>query len=348
MDNQEQTVEATAVEETQKVSVLSKIKNAPKRTKLIGGGIIAAVVISGGAGAYAYYQSPDTVVAQAFVSLVTASNPSYEMDLGLDSSAAKGTLKLFTYSSDKGSALEMNLNTEFAGQEASATLNAVIDKDGGTYLNLANFSSLATLLANMGYVPASAVDALSSALTNTWVKVDSKDLGQGNSALGGAGECLSPTQSSEISSELQSSLRNNFFVKVKNELAQEEGNRVFVLTLDAQKLRSFLTSVKASKAYLAIQKCSPNIAISDSMIESITQANIDEGLEKSGVTVKIYANALNHSMAKITAVVSLSPGQTLNMTFIPNGSHPEKVVIPEQSVSYTELLSTIYSAILGG
>ena len=66
---------------SEKTSLIKRFKSAPKRTKLIVAGVTGAVLISGGAGAYAFYQAPDTVVAQAIVSLVTTQNPSYELDI---------------------------------------------------------------------------------------------------------------------------------------------------------------------------------------------------------------------------------------------------------------------------
>ena len=68
----------TDLENTPKVAktgILEKIKAAPKRTKLIAAGVAALVVVSGGVASYAALQTPDAVVAQAIVSLVTTQNP---------------------------------------------------------------------------------------------------------------------------------------------------------------------------------------------------------------------------------------------------------------------------------
>lgn len=333
---------------TEKTSLLKKFKNAPKRTKLIAAGVTGALLISGGAGAYAIYQSPDTVIAQAVVSLVTASNPSYEIDLGGNVSGLDGKITIFTYSSDKGTAAELNVNTKVGGQDAAATLNLVADKSGNTYLNLSNFTSLGNLLVQIGYLPSSSIDAATAALTDTWVKLNDTDLGQTTSALGSAGSCLNETKATLIAKDIQENLRNNFFVTSKEELAQEDGNRVFVLTLDAGKLRGFASALKKSNGFAELQKCQPGLEITDSMLESITQENIDQAIAKSGTKVKLYADAMSHNFSKLTVdVKDAASGQELNIVLKSNGSHPEKVVIPAESVSFQELLGSLYSAILG-
>lgn len=354
MAKQDNVVEAAGENEgslestAEKSSLIKKFKAAPKRTKLIIAGVTGALLISGGAGAYAVYQSPDTVVAQAVVSLVTAQNPSYELDLTGAASGLDGTIQLFTYESDKGTALELNIKAKVGGQDAGATLNAVSDKNGDYYLNLANFSTLASILEQTGYLPSSTIQSLSAALTDTWVKVSATDLSQATSALGNTGSCLSESATKQISEDIQGNLRSNFFVKVKEELAQEDGNRVFSLTLDAGKLKNFLNSFKTSKGFAELAKCQPGLAITDATLNSITQEVIDQAVASSGTTVKLYATAFDHKFVKLSVDIrSEGSGQNLNLTLKANGSHPEKVVIPSKSVTFTEFVTTFYSAILG-
>lgn len=331
----------------QRTSLLQKIKNAPKRTKLIAGGVAGVLLISGGAGAYAVYQSPDTVVAQALVSLATASNPSYELDLDGSTSGVNGTIQLFTYGSDKGTALELKVKGAVAGQDASATLNGVFSKEGDIYLNLSDFSSLASVLGSTGYLPYSAVQSYTSALTGTWVKLGSTEINQYTQSLGSASTCLNPSDTEMISKDIQSNLRGNFFIKVQEELSQEDGNRVFLLSIDAGKLRNFFSSLKNSKGFEALQKCQPSLNIPDSALNEITQQVIDEGIAKSGISVKLYANSFSHSFSKLAfSFRDPSSGQTVNLTLKSNGSHPEKVVIPTTTITLTELLSKIYASSL--
>jgi len=329
-------------------SLIKRFKSAPKRTKLIVAGVTGALLVSGGAGAYAVYQAPDTVVAQAIVSLVTAQNPSYELDLTGTALGLDGTIQLFTYSSDKGTALELNIKAKVLEQEASATINAVTDLDGDFYLNIANFSTLASVLEKTGSLPSGTVQSLSAVLTDTWVKVSATDLSQATSALGNSGSCLSESATKQISVDIQSNLRSNFFVKVKEELAQEDGNRVFLLTLDAGKLKNFASSFRASKGFAELEKCQPGLSLTDEMLESITQEVIDQAIASSGATVKLYATPFDHKFVKLSFEVrDPASAQTVNLTLKANGSHPEKVVIPSKSITFTEFLTTFYSSVLG-
>lgn len=341
--------ELPAEVKAERVSLIKKFKGAPKRTKLIVAGATGFLLVSGGVSAYAVYQSPDVVIAQAIVSLVTEKNPSYEVDASLSSPSLDGTFKLSTYRSDKGTALELNVNANVAGQDVGATLNAVADNKGDFYLNLANFSTLANLLEQTGFLPSQSIQSLSTLLTDTWVKVSADDLGTASADLGSASTCLNESATKQISDDLQSNLRGNFFVTVKKELAQEDGNRVFSLTLDAAKLKSFVSSFKSSKGYAQLLKCQPTLALEDETINSISQSVIDEGIEKSGATVKLYATSFDHKFVKLSVEVKdQASDQKVSLTFKNNGSKPEKVVIPSKSVPFTELVETFYSALIDG
>ena len=326
----------------EKNSLIKRFRNAPKRTKLIVAGVTGALLISGGASAYAFYQAPDTVVAQAIVSLVTAQNPSYELDITGATSGLDGTIQLFTYSSDKGTALELNVKAKVGNENAGATLNAVSDKSGDFYLNLSNFSTLASILEQTGYLPSATIQSLTAALTDTWVKVSATDLTQATAALGNTGSCLSDAATNQISQDIQGNLRSNFFVKVKQELAQEDGNRVFLLTIDAGKLKSFLSSFKSSKGFAELAKCQPGLSIPDSALNSITQDVIDQAIASSGTAVKLYATSFDHRFVKLSVEVKdAATAQTVNLTLKANGSHPEKVVIPSKSVTFTEFVTSL-------
>lgn len=332
----------------ERVSLIKKFKGAPKRTKLIVAGATGFLLISGGVSAYAVYQSPDVVIAQAIVSLVTDDKASYELDASVSSEIVEGTLKLSTHSSDKGTALELNVSANIAGQDAGATLNAVIDNSEDIYLNLANFSSLASLLEQTGYLPSESIQALTTLLTDTWVKVSAADLGTASAVLGSANTCLNEAATKQISEDFQSNLRSNYFLKVKEELAQEDGNRVFSLTLDAAKLKSFVSSFRSSNGYAQLVKCQPTLAIEDESINSISQSEIDKGIANSGTTVKLYATSFDHKFVKLSVeATDEASDQNVNLTFKTIGSQPEKVVIPTQSISLTELTTAFYSAFVG-
>ena len=350
MSEQETTPELTGHDQitspAEKTSLLKKFKNSSKRTKLIIAGVTGAALVTGGVSAYAVYQSPDTVIAQAIVSLVTTSNPSFEMDFTGNTSGVDATLQMFTYSSDKGAALEMNIKGKLAGQDAGATLNVVADKNGDIYLNLANFATLASVLEQTSLVPSSMIQAYSTALTDKWVKVSETDLNQATASLGQASSCLNKEATAQVATDLQNSLRNNFFVKAKEELPQEDGNRVFLLTLDAGKVKGFATSFRDSKGFAELAKCQPGLALNDASINSITQQAIDEALTKSGSSFKLYANAVSHNFAKLAVDINTG-GQKVNFTLKANGSHPEKVVIPSESETFTEFLTSMYAAIYG-
>jgi hypothetical protein len=343
----ENETEQTIAPSASKASLFARIKNSSKRTKLIAAATAVVVLGGGGAAGYAALQTPEAVVGVALGSAFSATNPSYEIDATLSGPTLAGSATVMTYTSDTGAAISLNVNGTFLQQKVGATLNEISDSEGNIYLNLADYSTLATFLETFQAVPASTVEAASSALNGTWVKLSKTDLA---SYTGGANStCLTEATAKKASQEFATDLRNNNFVAIKKELAQQDGNRVFELGLNVEKLKGFLKAVKAGDAYATLKTCYPALSLDNVTYDDMTQASVDSAIAKSGLSVKLYATSFEHKLSKLTIdFKDAASGQALQFALKPNGSHPEKVKVPAKSVSATELIQNLLFAASNG
>lgn len=303
------------------------------------------VVLIGGAGAaFAVYQSPDVVVGQAFGSLFSESNPSYVIDADLQSVMASGSASLEVDTASEGNLLSLQANVNVQGTPIGATLNLLSAKSGDAYLSLSDFDTLAAYLAAAGLVPVTTIDNAKSALTDTWVKFSKTEIDAytaGNSCL--SGKLSNGDYAKKVSADFASVLRSNFFFVSKKELAQEGSDRVFQLNIDAAKLRSFLTSLIASKYYPEISECIPQFKVTAEDIATIKQADIDASLKNA--EIRLYADSFSHKLSKLNFVVNdAETTQKITFSLKTNGDQSAKVVIPTKVIPSTELLTVL----LGG
>ena len=342
-DNQTATTPAT------KTSLFAKIGAISTKAKiLVASGL---VVLLGGGGAFAYsaYQSQDVVLGMAIASVFTEAHPSFEISLDYTAEGTSGSGSMTLFTADAGSSISVTGSANLNGQPVGATLNMVSSKEGDIYANLSDFDSLGYYLVTSGILPESTVTGARSTLLDTWVKVTKEEVSTYSALVGSGNDCISDKLNNaeytkKVSSELGRLLRNNNFIAIKEELAQENGDRVFVLGLDAAKMKSFATALRSSSYYAEIQTCVPGTNISDSQIESITQENIDEAWSKAGLAIKVYANNISHKMSKMTIdAADAATNQSLKITMKPLGDQSSKVVIPAKSISSTELLMTLSS-----
>ncbi len=336
--------ETTAPTPAPKVSLIAKVKNLSKKTKLIIAATTAVLLGGGGAAAFAVYQSPDVVVGMAIGSLFSEANPSFEVGMDLNTAGFSGSGIMQIYTSDKGSAVSLYAETKVAEQPVGATLNLTADKAGNLYLNLDNFDSLAYYLVSNGFMPEATITAAREALLGTWVKVTKEDL----DSVSGESNCISdklddPEYAKKVSAELTGLIRANNFIAIKKELPQFEGDRVFELGGDAAKMRSFLTGFTKSAFYKDVNSCTPTFEMTAEQIDTITQEELDKAMNTTKVT--IYANAFSHKFSKMSIEMKdTGSGESFKVSMKSNGSLPNMVVIPAKTVSMEEILSTLASA----
>mgnify|MGYP006270164093 CR=1 FL=1 len=339
----------TTTSDAPKTSFLTKIKGLSQKAKLI---IAAGVVVLLGGGtafAYAAIQSPENTVGLAIASAFTGSHPSGNLDIKAEGAALSGDASLDIFNSDTGVALKLKVAATLAGQPVGATLNVVSAKSGDLYLNLDEYSTLASYLQNSGMVPSAAVAAYETVLNGVWIKVTKTDIDQLTGGGNGSG-CLSgklddSAYTKALSGELQTALRGNLFIVPTKELPGVNGDRVFTLGISAEKLKGFLKAVRGTKYYADLQTCVPGFEITDAQINDITQAKIDEAAKQSGIVVTLYAKGgWSPKMDKLVIEGGSAMTEKITATYTPGGDQSNKVVIPTQSKTVQELMNSLLTA----
>lgn len=311
------------------------------KTKLIAGAT-AVVVVGGGVAGYATYQSPDTVIGQAFGSLAESANPSYIIDASLNSASVSGTATIEIDTAKTGNLVSLGFKAKYAGSNLGATLNALSVTSGDAYVGLSDFDSLAKFVVENQLLSSYAVDNLTVALKDTWVKVPKETL----KALAGQRSCLTDklndvSYTTKAGKEFSNFARANFFLVSKKELAQSGSDRVFVLGIDANKLKGFMTAFTKTSIYTDIQSCSNGWAITSADIAKINQKDIDASMKN--YTVTLYADSASHKLSKLVFDAK-SDGQSVQFSLKNNGDQSAKVKVPTKTITAEQLMAALMMA----
>ena len=336
---------AVTAEKVSRGGVFGRIAALSKRAKIIVAAVALAVVGGGGAFAYNAYQAPDMVVATALGSLAAQAHPSGTVDLKISSGGmiVNGTINYA--SSDAASSASAKIQANIMAMPLGATVNLVSTKSGDAYLSLSDFDSIGQYATQSGFLSDASYASLKALLTNKWVKISKTEL---NNYTAGTGQsdCISTLTSKDknqaIAAQIGDTLRANNFVVAKKELPGQDGNRVFVLGIKADKLKSFVTALKGTKYWSALTTCSPSFEISDASITQITQAKIDKAMADTGVTVTLTANGASHNLVSLElAYQSPSGDGSADVKLSPTGDKSGDVKVPSESVSVTELIMAL-------
>lgn len=338
-----ETSDATA--KPAKKSLFAKLGAISTKAKILAASGLVVVLGGGGAFAYSVYQSPDVVVGMAIASVFTEAHPSLEVSLDYQAEAASGSGSMTLMTADAGTSISLQGSANLNGQPVGATLNLLSSKAGDIYANLSDFDSLGYYLVTSGILPESTVTSARSTLTDTWVKVTKEEVGTYTALAGsdtGCSQVNDVEYTKKASSEFTGLLRNNNFIAIKKEHAQENGDRVFEIGLDAAKLQGFITAFRASAYFNDLLACVPTASTTLDQFANIKQSDLDSAWEQSGLAIKVYANGVSHKMSKMTMTVAdKATNQSLNITMKPLGDQSSKVVVPAKSISSTELLMAL-------
>lgn len=326
----------TETTKAKKPSLLAKIKGLSKKAKIITASAIVVVLGAGGASAYALYNSPEAVLGQAIGSLFGEKNPSYDLNLDVNTGTISGNALIKIATGDGNTQVDSTVTANFLGNNLGANLKVVADKDGNIYAKLSDFNSLTDFLVNAGQLPPSIATSLQQVLDANWIEVTKSEI----DALTNNSTCIQDKYSDEAyakaaSKQVTDLLRSNFFVVVKKELPQENGNRVFEIGLSAEKIQAFLKGLKDTDFYGDLQSCYPTLEITNSQINDITQESLD-GTGDITPVYTVYADAFSHKLTKFTVVVE-DTSNSVKLTFTPTGDQSSTVKVPEESISFTEL-----------
>ena len=144
---------------------------------------------------------------------------------------------------------------------------------------------------------------------------------------------------------MQGALRNNLFIVPTKELPGVDGDRVFTLGIKADRLKGFLKAVQKTKYYADIQTCVPGFQITDEQINSISQTQIDQGIEQSGIAATIYVKGgWSPKMDKLIIEGGSATTEKVTATYTPGGDQSSKVVIPAKSVTVQELTTALLTS----
>lgn len=312
-----------------------------KRTTLVIVVVIFIALLAGGA-AYAYkavYQSPDKVLSDAVMNLVSAKTMTYS-----------GTLT----SGDAETKINVSFNGGVDGTTADANIDATL-KSGSTtiempvsfvgqrdtfYFKLSNLKKLETLF--LPFLTAGGanssdqkqIDKLISSIDGQWYKVMPSDLNESGSSKQ-TNTCVSNVidkirTDKTTQNEIKSVYKKYPLFTVEKTLGSKDGSLGYQLdAATTQQANEFMQGLKDTSVYSALVKC-------DSSLKSLFNADTatPTAADTSKTTVDVWVSRWSH---QITNVTMNDVSSHTNLTFVPKVGDGTSITIPSNAKSITDL-----------
>lgn len=311
----------------------------------------AALLLIGGGGAWAYnvYQAPTTVIGMAIGSLFGQQNPAYDLKLAVSSSGIKGDITLGVSTGDEGADLNALLNLNYAGQKASANVEAITAKSGDAYLQISKYESLLALFLNGAGLNASSYSSVLNAISGKWIKLSKSDIESVTGSTGTAASCIQDkykdaVHAEAVKTEMINLAKSHVFMVVDKDLGTSNGSVGYDMAFDVPQLKAFLIGFLDTKAFADYEECSGSSAaafpkeVAVQGINSVTEEQVKTAMATTKIS--IWADQWSHKLSKLSIVTNQS-GLDLELDLLPAGDRSSLVQIPTDSISVTDLQSLL-------
>ena len=309
----------------------------------------AAILLVGGGGAWAYnvYQAPTTVIGMAIGSLFGEQNPAYDVKVAVSSNGIDAGLTLSVSTADAGADLNALLNLDYAGQKASANIEAISSKSGDSYLQVSQFESLLTLLNGTG-IGTNAYSSILNSISGKWIKISKAELDSFTGSTGTTATCIQDkykdaAHAEAVKTEMINLAKGHVFFVIDKELGNNNGSVGYDIGFDVPQLKAFMTGFLDSKAFADYQECSGATASFDkaTAIEGINSITEDQIKSAMGSTkISIWADQWSHKLSKLSIASKIS-GVDVEVDLMPAGDRSSRVQIPTDSISISDLQSLV-------
>jgi hypothetical protein len=318
-----------------------------RRKKFIIGIIVAvliAIIAGGSAFAYiSYYQSPQKVISDSIINVVTAKSLIFTGTINFDSSQGKASIVITSKTANATGSFDAVFNMTYGGKTYSINGSALFDGSGDLYFKVGNLAGIVVQAeTSFGISQSSSfstdVNKLVARIDDTWVKITSKDLKQYSTDTATTYTCLNDTikkfknDKSEINEVTDIYTKNPFIVVNKN-LGQVGGSFGYQINVSNKKLKLFLDSFKNSKIYKTMHSCDNTFVIDTSNMNTKDETNKNS-------KVKLWVDAWSHQITKLE-VNGTDSGTTISATILPKFNQAVTITAPKTSITLTQLQSDI-------
>lgn len=360
----------TVEEQPNESAVIGMPKKSRKKWFVIGGIAVLVLLLGvGGAGAYAWYQSPDKVVTDSILSVAQA-----------ESGTTSGT---FTVKND-----DMNLNVKLAGAKNGGTASAnvtltllpksstlgmssisltadvvTVDKSA-IYFKLTNVKKLvedyvgaivesqaagygesgqkltSAQIAKMKQQALASFTPIVTKIDGQWIKVSYDELDQTTGSAKNTQTCVSDVEakamkSGKMQSELVDLYQKNRFIVVQDSLGVKNGSVGYVISFDSTKAKSFVNAAKNTEFAKELKKCDSSLEDSTSVSDIIpTNSALDT------TRFEIWADRWSHDLTAVKVASNLgkdASNAVLNLDMKVDTTAKPAIAVPKNAMSFKEI-----------
>lgn len=333
---------ASEIEDTANVAPTQPapvIASAPKKSKkpLIIGIIIAAVlVILAGASALAYtlYETPQKVITDAFINMVSAKTMTYDGTVTVKSSESTAVITLTGKQATTIGSLNVKIALTAGGKTYNLTGDGLINDKGDLFVKLSNLGDLTTLAkSSLGASNNKTIDALSKEIDGTWIKIASSDLKSYSDTVATQESCITNTldkfqSDSSATKEISDLYSKHQFIVVDKELGIKDGNIGYQLKEDDAAATAFTDGLKSTKIYSALVACDSSFTLDSSTTDSTTSTGTG--------SLQVWIGQWSHQLTK-TVFNATSDGTTADGTINTTFGQPVTVTTPTSSIALSDL-----------
>lgn len=313
--------------------------------------VVAALVVLVGLafGAYAWYETPDRVVADSLSQLIGAKSMSFSSNGSITSGGTTVGLNL------DGAANQQSTNMHVKVSASGGSLTALSvqgdlasDKDGNYYFRVANIKDLVNSALNSYGAPAATITQIDQAvasLDNKWIKVTPDDLNMTGDTTYSSTQACMRTAFGKIQSdasyrnELSSLYNKQRFLVVQKSLGSQGSDIGYQVGIDVVKERAFADGLNSTKLGADLKQCDASFSSDSYQLPTDT---------KNLPVMELWANRWNHSLTKLTLKSpSTVTDMTYNFTLTPKLNQAAAISVPQGATDIKDLMSQLQSSLSG-
>ena len=285
-----------------------------KRTGLIVGSIIAAVLlVLGGGSALAYnlwYQNPDKIVLDAVQNAIKAKSVS--MTGEVKATASNGVVVGITMDGENDASKgELNAKLSVTYDDQTFKLDAAVrvPGDGSYFIKADGVEEIIDTLSDVSASPAPAqIVSFAQKIDGNWIKIEKSDIDEFTNDTNKTQECVTDVlkklqNDTSYNNEIAKIYKEHKFIDAGKPLATETIDGVasfkFEIKGDEEKAEAFGKAFEDTKLYTELKGC--NEAIADTAKESMDDSSATSTSEPDA-TLYVWVSRWTHEFTKIEIV----------------------------------------------
>lgn len=322
---------------TENTAVFGTKKSKKKRFILVGVFAAVLLLLAGSFAAYAWYQSPDKVIVDSMISVMSAKTGSIDGTFKL---ASKDFDINATMSSDEletkaGAGLTISFkpkSSEIPIPQLDLTADVVTVQDQSIYFKFGNLQKIVDAYVDtVAETQASTYEQFGQKLSpkdieklksemkvqftpivskidDQWMKISYDELEEIAGADDGSQKCAENvgnkfTTDKSMQNEVVGVYNKNKFVTVEEELGVKNGNLGYVVGFDATKAKSFADAVADTKMGKELKKCD------EAAFDTLKELDFSDGTDAfKNARFELWAEQWSHEMKQIVYTADLGEG----------------------------------------